>query len=99
MGGVPEIQRELLPTLRGSMSDSCTAEQIHQLLGELSVGADVREKEASITVARFDVPAYLDLAEIVANSEDGIKIMSFCVEADHRHASSEIVQHTRDAFL
>jgi len=89
--GIPELQVELLPKLRSTMRDMFTADDIQELLqGELS--------EQVEGFQRHSVDAFLDISEIVQGTDDGMKIMSFCLEADHRTASSEVAQRSADAF-
>jgi len=91
--GVPELQKQLLPELRGSLKDSFTADDISEALQ--SKRLDGRTEG----FARHDVDAFLDLAHIASGSEAGMKIISFCLEADHRTADSTIMKKSCDAFL
>lgn len=89
--GVPELQIELLPELRGSIRDMFTAEGIHEILtGQLSDQVE--------SFVQHSVDAFLDISEVLKGTEDGMKIMSFCLEADHRTASSDVLQRSCHAF-
>lgn len=87
--GIPELQEQLLPTLRGSIRDMFTADDVDNILATGKVDRFVRH----------NVDAFLDISEIVKGSEDGVKIMSFCLEADHRLASKTVLEASRDAFV
>ena len=92
--GVPELQGELLPWLRGTMNDVLTADDIERLLGEGELKAAVGGME------RHDVDAWLDLTEVrKEDSDDGIAIMSFCLEADLRKVGDCALRKCREAFL
>lgn len=91
--GVPELQKQLLPELRGSMKDSFTADDIEDALKSTRVAA------CTEGFSRYDVDAFLDLSDIAGDTEAGMKIISFCLEADHRGADGAIMKKSRDAFL
>merc|ERR1712150_162982 len=89
--GVPELQQNLLPLIRGSTQDMFTADNIENLLN--------RELKDDITgYVRHDIDAFLDISEVVKGSPNGIKIMSFCLEADHRTASDATLKQSIAAF-
>jgi hypothetical protein len=89
--GVPELQQTLLPLIRGSTQDMFTADDIENLLN--------RELKDDITgFKRHDIDAFLDISEVVKGSPKGIKIMSFCLEADHRTASDATLKQSIAAF-
>jgi SAM-dependent methyltransferase len=89
--GVPTLQMQLLPELRGSVRDMFTSEDIHSLLtGQL--GGQVENFN------QHSIDSFLDVSEILASTEQGVMMMSFCLEADHRTASNQIRNNSRDAF-
>jgi hypothetical protein len=76
------------------MNDVLTADDISDLLASQALAPDVGE------VVRHDVDAWLDLSEIAdPSSDDGVAIMSFCLEADLRKAGTEVQATCREAFL
>jgi len=89
--GVPELQAVLLPRLRGSVRDMFSADDVEVLLTG-ALRSDVGRFD------RHDVDAFLDVSAIVKGTDEGAKIMSFCLEADHRTANDEVLQMSRDAF-
>jgi len=89
--GVPEIQAEVLPGWRGSddwRRDVCTADDVEAALRALPC-----------TYERADLDADLDMSAVLdPASDDGVAIMSFCVEADLRGAAPAAVDAVRAAF-
>merc|ERR1712216_247199 len=89
--GVPEIQEVVLPSLRGSLKDMFTADDIDQIL----------KKELADEVDSFvnhEISAHMNTKDVLSGSEDGRKIMSFCVEADLRAATPEQVNFVKKEF-
>lgn len=89
--GVPEIQEKMLPKLRGHCDDMFTAAQIQQLL----------EGDLASEVAEFKnhkIDAFMNTAEIMKGTEDGLKIMSFAIEADMRAANQAQIAEVRREF-
>jgi len=89
--GVPQIQEEVLPKLRGSLQDMFSAADIEQIL----------KNELAQEVASFvnhEVAAHMNTQEVLKGSEDGVKIMSFSIEADMRAANAEQVAFVQKEF-
>jgi len=84
--GVVSLQRELLPVLRGSTADLCTAQDIAAALQSPPLSASVT------SVARHDVDASLSLELTPVNGSGGgqvdfanstaLAVASFCLEVD-----------------
>jgi len=89
--GVPELQNQLLPMIRGSTKDMFTADDIEKLLN--------RELKDDIKgFVRHDVEAFLDISEVLKGSPKGIETMSFCLEADHRTANDSTLARSIASF-
>lgn len=91
--GVPEIQEVVLPKLRGSssLSDMFTADDIENILKN-----DLSDEVASFV--NHEIPAHMNTEEVLKTSEDGVKIMSFCVECDLRAATPQQVNFVMKEF-
>lgn len=86
--GVPEIQKVLLPKLRGNTNNMLCSDTVELALNTMQ-----------LKYVREDVDAYLDISEMVKKSEDGIAVMSFCLEADHREASDDTIENSCQEFV
>jgi SAM-dependent methyltransferase len=90
--GVPEIQHELLPILRGAPREVFKASDIDKLLqNDLAKDVD--------NFVRYDIDAHLDLHEIALATTEGNKIMSFCIEVDLQRCAKKEIEQVRNAFL
>ena len=85
--GIPELQLKLLPLLRGSTADMLSADDLVASL-PASWGARVEE-----------VPALLDISQVVAGTEAGRQLMASTLEVDLRTASQSVVRHCQASFL
>lgn len=89
--GVPEIQEKVLPSLRGSLKDMFTADDIERIL-KSSLANEVS------SFVNHEVPAHMNTADVLNGSGEGLKIMSFSVEADLRAATEDQVSFVRSQF-
>jgi len=87
--GIPEIQRVVLPSLREHTPHMLTADDITSLypVGSLDI------------LRTVEVPALLDLQEIIDGSKVGQQIMSFALEVDLRLASESVLHQCRRSFI
>ncbi|NES65125.1 MAG: methyltransferase domain-containing protein, partial [Okeania sp. SIO2D1] len=71
--GIPQIQREFMLEAKGNQNEMFTAEDIRNLLDTQSHPNQYHH-----------VDARLDVTECLQGRENGVKIMSFCMECDLR---------------
>lgn len=71
--GIPELQEAHMMDLRGNREQILTTAQVRSQMHEAGLRHDYEEVEA-----------HLDVSECLRGSEDGLKILSFCMECDLR---------------
>jgi SAM-dependent methyltransferase len=88
--GVPEIQRQHMLSLKGNEKGILTTEDIKRLL----------DQEGGCLYRFYDVDAYLDVTECFNQSEQGLKILSFCMGCDlrkvHKNKLTRLLQSMRN---
>ncbi|MBE9067417.1 methyltransferase domain-containing protein [Leptolyngbya cf. ectocarpi LEGE 11479] len=76
--GIPELQRQYMMALKGDEAELLTTEDIRKRLEQ--EGCDYTYES---------VNAHLEITEYLAGSEQGTKILSFCMECDLRHLEKQ----------
>ncbi|MBF0452184.1 MAG: class I SAM-dependent methyltransferase [Candidatus Magnetomorum sp.] len=85
--GIPEIQKQIMQTVKGNENELLTAEDIQYRLDETQLAYDYHE-----------VPASLDVSECLKQTDTGIGIMSFCLECDLEQADNRLLNKVHQAF-
>jgi len=85
--GIPQIQRRHMLDVKGDEAELLTTADIHTLL-----------TDNGHAFAYHSVEAHLDITESLAGTEQGIKIMSFCMECDLRYLQNGKLERLTHAF-